>query len=71
MWVYTIILCVQQFSNKAILMHLFDSDVCLKWNTLCAMPSMLMQFGLIHLRQCQHNNGYMDDRSQIQVHTDW
>jgi len=25
---------------------------------------------LIDLRPCQHDNGYMDDRSQIKVHTD-
>jgi len=26
--------------------------------------------GLIHLRPCQHNDGYIDGRSQIRVHTD-
>jgi len=25
---------------------------------------------LIDLRPCQHDNGYMDGRSQIKVHTD-
>jgi len=26
--------------------------------------------GFIDLRPCQHDNGYMEDRSQIKVHTD-
>jgi len=27
-------------------------------------------YGLIDLRPCEHDDGYMDDRSQIKVHTD-
>jgi len=30
-----------------------------------------IDFGvLIHLRPCQHDNGHIDGRSQIKVHTD-
>ena len=30
----------------------------------------LVWFGLFDLRPCQHDNGYLDGRSQIKVHTD-
>ena len=30
----------------------------------------LVWFGLFDLRPCQHDNGYLDGRSQIRVHTD-
>jgi len=29
-----------------------------------------IEFGLIHLRPCQHDDCYIDGRSQIKVHTD-
>ena len=31
---------------------------------------MLWMIGMIDLRPCEHDNGYMDGRSQIKVHTD-
>ena len=30
----------------------------------------MIWFGLLHLRPCQRDNGYLDGRSQIKVHTD-